>query len=134
MPLKKLILNITMCIAGLIMLSSITMFSLSPAYAGVYHSEAEYVDHYCTGTVEFRNIDRTRTDCRTPGVSYEYDFARKWYECITQSLHYGMLNNDKAICVLIMERDTDSRYLDRANALVEHYNIPIKIETVDNYE
>ena len=70
MTFKKLALNITMCIAGLMMLSSIAMLSSSPANAGVYHSESEYVDHYCTGTVEFRNIDLTRTDCRTPGVSY----------------------------------------------------------------
>jgi len=97
------------------------------------HSEAEYVDYYCKGTVEYRNSDKTRTDCYTKENSMEYDFAQKWYECIGQALHYARLNNNYPVCVLILEKDSDFKYLNRAKLVVRHYELPMQIWVVRKY-
>ena len=97
------------------------------------HSEAEYVDHYCKGQVEYRNSDKTRTDCLTTDYSYEYDFAKKWYECIGQGLYYGMLNSNHASCVLIVENKNQFYYVRRAEKMILHYGLPIRLLVVREY-
>lgn len=103
------------------------------ANAKTLHSEAEYVEHYCKGKVEYRNADKTRTDCLTADFSYEYDFAKKWYECLTQGLYYGMINNNFPACVLIVENKNQMYYVDRARRTIEHYNLKIGLIVVREY-
>lgn len=101
------------------------------AEAGTHlNKEAKYVDHYCTGKIEYRNSDNTRTDCLADDQSQEYDFANKWYECLTQAMHYGRLNMNSATCVLIVEKQSDLKYVDRANALVKDSCLQVKVITV----
>ena len=75
------------------------------------HKEAEYVNHYCKGTVEFRNSDGTRTDCLDGNYSIEYDFSYKWYECLTQAMHYSVLNSNLPQCVLILKKKHNGNML-----------------------
>lgn len=86
------------------------------------------------GVSEFRNIDGTYTDCLTEHTSIEYDFAHKWYECLSQAGHYGILNNNSPICVLILTKESDLRYIGRANAFsMWYFKRPITIYTMKAY-
>jgi hypothetical protein len=113
----------------LVLLFVLSLLFVAPLNAKT-HSEAEYVNHYCTGKIEFLNSDRTRTDCLMPMYSEEYDFARKWYECVTQAMHYAILNNNLPKCVLIIENPiNDGKYVERAKRLIKTYNLPVALET-----
>ena len=85
------------------------------------------------GTTESMNSDGTRTDCYTELVSIEYDFAHKWYECLTQAMYYAMLNNNAPVCFLILEKESDSRYVDRAQSVIRRYNIPVVVKRIDAF-
>ena len=77
------------------------------------NSESYYVDKYCPYQSEKRNSDNTRTDCYSKEYSIEFDFAKKAYECVGQSLHYAKVNNNTPICALIIESKKDCRYINR---------------------
>ena len=94
-------------------------------------SEAELVKEYCWGEVERRNSDNTRTDCYSHAYSGEFDFAPKWYECITQALHYAFINKNSAICVLMLKKPADIKYVLRARRLIEYYRLPVLLDMRD---
>jgi hypothetical protein len=96
-------------------------------------AEADYRDNHCglvKGQTELRNSDGTYTDCYLPDQSIEYDFARKWYECLGQAMHYARLNRNAAVCLLIVEKPTDQKYVDRADKLVEHFRLPVVVGVI----
>jgi len=99
--------------------------------AGRKHPEAWYVEKYCSGEIEHSNVDKTRTDCLVDGYSIEFDFADKWYECLTQAGHYSILNKNEAICFLIAEGPNDTIYTNRAQNIIDNWNLPITIVIVD---
>ena len=87
------------------------------------------------GLVEYRNTDGTYTDCITDTLAIEYDFAYKWYECITQAGHYGLLNNLQPVCILILKKEDDLRYVSRSLVFVrEYHRKPIVILYISEYE
>jgi hypothetical protein len=89
-------------------------------------TEDDYVNAYCLGIVEHRLPDKTRVDCLTDTHAIEYDFARKWAEAVGQSLHYARMTNKQAGIVLIKKRG-GQKYVDRINAMITHYNLPITL-------
>jgi hypothetical protein len=95
------------------------------------HSEAWYAKENCSGVLEFRNSDDTRTDCKIDKYSIEFDFANKWYECLTQAGHYSLLNRDQAACFLIIEQESDMTYVNRAKRLVDEWNLPVLIVVIE---
>lgn len=104
------------------------------------HSKPEsyYRDYHCNlynGIPEYRNNDGTYTDCLTSYAAIEYDFARKWYECLTQAGHYSLENNKPAICILIMLKEKDDKYLLRAIRFKSKYlHTPISIQVIRDYD
>ena len=118
---------------GIIMIKFICLVLLliaAPSF-GYDFPEKYYQEKTCTtGIIEYTNSDRTRTDCYTKTQSAEYDFANKWYECIGQSLHYAMLNQNHAVCGLMVEKESDTKYVERAEAVVNHYKLPVTIIVV----
>lgn len=119
----------------LIMVYVLMLFFMFSGYteAKILRYESEYVNHYCEGKVGVRNSDNTRTDCLTTDFSYEYDFAKKWYECISQGLYYGMLNSNNPACVLIVENDGQLYHVKRARKMIIHYGIDIRLLVVREY-
>lgn len=100
------------------------------AYAGHLQSEAEYQDEWCElkdGEVEFILPDRTRCDCLTLTHAVEMDFARKWAEALGQSLHYAANTGRRAGIVLIIEKPGEIKYLQRLEAVIGHYGLPIDV-------
>ncbi len=98
--------------------------------ANAMSSEKELAKKYCDsigGDAEVVLQDRTRVDCLTDRLAIEVDWANKWYEAIGQSLHYAMHTGRVAGVVLLTEEFSDTRYVQRARMLIEHYNLPIKL-------
>ena len=106
------------------------LFFASSVDAKHLNSERHYQDLWCAergGQVEVRQEDGTRVDCLTLDMAIEFDFCGKWYESITQALHYGMLTGKQAAVVLIVEKPGDWKYVDRAKALIKFYCLPVVV-------
>ncbi len=86
--------------------------------------ESWYVKKFCTGQVEYRLPDATRVDCLTADYAIEFDFAKKWAECVGQSLYYADMTGKKPACFLIIEDiNRDQKYLQRLNFIAKKHNI-----------
>jgi hypothetical protein len=81
--------------------------------------EADYVNLYCKGEIEFKLPDKTRIDCLTETHAIEYDYSYKWAEAIGQSLYYSAATGKKAGVVLIINPVHEGRYLKRFKAVVD---------------
>lgn len=77
------------------------------------HPESWYQNAHCTGQKEYVLPDKTRVDCLTETHAIEYDFADKWAEAIGQSLYYASQTGKQPGIVIIIENDTDWRFLPR---------------------
>lgn len=100
----------------------------SVAYAKRLQPEKWYQEQWCTdGEVEYTLLDNTRCDCLTATHAIEFDFANKWAEAIGQALYYSAETGKAPGVVLIMEREEDSRYLPRIQAVIEGWNLPIRL-------
>lgn len=82
--------------------------------------EGEYV-------IEWRLDDGTRVDILTKEYAIEVDFADKWYEGVGQALYYSIKTNKKPALVLIIEKDSHEKYLDRLKMVAEKYGIKIYV-------
>ena len=94
-------------------------------------SEDDVVSRECKGRLEVTLPDKTRVDCLTDDVAYEYDYAEKWAECVTQAMHYGMWTDRRGACVLIYKKPEDFRYFNRAQNLIWHYKIDIDLMRIN---
>jgi len=73
-----------------------------------------------------------RADIISDHTIYEVDFASKWQEGISQSLYYHILTNKYAGLVLIIEDESDYKYVDRAKYLINELSLPIRIFLIVN--
>ena len=64
-------------------------------------------------------------------MAVEVDFARKFYEGISQALHYAMLTGKNAALLLIVEKERDWKYVKRAKRLIEFYRLPVTVFVVE---
>ena len=99
---------------------------------GVFHnvaeaSESDYQKAWCKGRMEVTLEDRTRVDCLTATHAIEIDFAKKWYEAIGQSLHYGRLTNKLPGIGLIVRNEWEHERGQRLIATIKHYKLPITV-------
>ena len=96
--------------------------------------ESHYQRKWCEaqhGRTEVRLPDRTRVDCILDTHAVEVDFARKWAEAIGQSLHYSRMTGRRAGILLIMLSPKDQKHLDRLLNVVQHFNLPIDVFTIE---
>lgn len=104
------------------------MFSLAiPCQAKHLHHENYYQNIYCNGIKEYRLPDKTRIDCLTDNEVIEFDFAEKWAEGIGQVLHYSRMTNKQPTIMLIIEKESDYRYLKRLKPIADKENIKIRL-------
>lgn len=109
----------------------LTVWIMSKAAEAREQTENWYVKEICSGIIEYRLLDKTRVDCLTETRAWEYDFADKWYEAIGQSLWYAANTGRKAGVMLILEKESQIKYVFRAIKLVEHYGLPIEVRYWD---
>jgi hypothetical protein len=93
-------------------------------------SESCYQEKWCNkvgGQAEVILSDKTRCDCLTEEYAIEIDYARKWYQSIGQTLHYGLMTGKRPGIVLIIEEASDHKYLNRLQGVIKEYGLNIKI-------
>lgn len=91
-------------------------------------AERAYQTQWCAkkgGVTEFTLPDRTRVDCVTDEYAVEVDFAIKWAEAVGQALYYSVRTEKKPGILLIMEQESDARYLDRLRAVTDRLGITV---------
>ncbi|TWX67907.1 hypothetical protein ESZ36_11515 [Colwellia demingiae] len=105
--------------------------SAKPAKLGKWH-EADFVDAYCKGEIEYVLADRTRVDCLTATHAIEYDWGKKWAESLGQALFYSAMTGKKAGIVLIVNPRTKDRFLKRLNKAISDNNLDVDVWTITN--
>ena len=90
-------------------------------------TEKEVVKKFCTGKIEYTLDDKTRVDCLTDKYAIEYDYARKWAECIGQAQYYALKTNKKPACALILRGEKDKKYLKRLKKIAKKKRIKVYI-------
>jgi hypothetical protein len=86
------------------------------------------------GISEYRLPDKTRVDCETETHSIEFDWSKKWYEAVTQSLFYAMQTGKRAGVVLIIKKPKHYKHWIRLNSLIEYYKLPITTWIIKTYD
>lgn len=106
------------------------------AFAKHKHYEKFYQEAWCQGKGQTEVVldDRTRVDCLTEIHAVEHDFARKWAEAIGQSLYYAVKTGKTPGIVLILEKKSEYKYLERINKVIKYYNLPIKVWVITNFD
>jgi hypothetical protein len=97
--------------------------------------ESFYQNKWCSehnGQTEVMNNDRTRIDCLTETHAIEFDFAKKWYEAIGQSLHYSFKTGKKAGIALIVLTEKDKQKYNNMMNIIKLHNLPITVWVIDN--
>lgn len=90
--------------------------------------ERVYQKMYCPQNMrEVRLYDGTRVDCLTDSFAIEFDFAPKWAEALGQALHYARMTGRQPAIFLILEHDSDMRYVQRLAPLCEKYGVWLTI-------
>ncbi len=92
--------------------------------------EADYVNAYCKGEVEYRLPDRTRVDCLTEEYAIEFDWAKKWAESIGQSLYYAEMTGKRPAVAIIVKSPKDDRYIERIKKVDKNITV-FKIKAKD---
>jgi len=88
-------------------------------------TERDYQDEFCIdGVKEYILDDKTRVDCLTEDYAIEIDYAKKFYECIGQSIYYGLQTKRQPACALIVG-ENDEKYLKRLETVAKEYDIKI---------
>ena len=120
--------SIAYAVAFLIGVFALILIMVMPARAAHLHHEKYYQQIWCDqagGVTEYVLPDATRVDCLLPEYAIEFDFASKWAESIGQALYYGYMTDSKPGVVLILEKESDRRYLDRINMVAEKLKITV---------
>lgn len=78
--------------------------------------------------------DKTRVDCLLDEYAIEVDFARKWAEAIGQSLHYAAKANKEAGILLIINKESDCKFIGRVKGVIDNYKLPIKVWVTGDHE
>lgn len=105
MYMKHFIIIILMCIICTI-----------PVEAKHLYTEKEYQTYWCNkhgGQMEIVLSNKARIDCLLPDLAVEVDFAKKFHECIGQALEYSAHTGKIPACLLIVEKDSDWKYVER---------------------
>lgn len=73
-----------------------------------------------------------RIDCETKYFVIEYDFARKWHECLSQALYYSAVKDKFGLCSLIIENKKDYKYLKKLKDTINYHDLYIKVDEIKN--
>lgn len=87
-----------------------------PIQAKHLYTEKQYQNFWCSkhkGQPEVMLRNGTRADCLTETQAVEIDFAPKWQECLGQAINYSAQTNKQAVCVLILEKEKDEKYVNK---------------------
>ena len=120
------------------MLRTVILFMLTITFALTLSVNAETESFYqgiCAnllkGKTEVYLSDKTRIDILTETEAIEVDFARKWAEGIGQALHYSTMTQRHAGLILIIEEESDARFVKRVQDIIRIKSLRISLYTID---
>ena len=93
-------------------------------------SEKSINELWCSdqgGVTEYRTSYGTYVDCLTDLYAIEAEYDYNWKESIGQSLHYAEATNRSAAILLILRSKSTVNYLEQLNAVIDKYDLPIKV-------
>tara|TARA_B100000900_G_C20389337_1_gene637904 strand:+ start:115 stop:462 length:348 start_codon:yes stop_codon:yes gene_type:complete len=93
-------------------------------------SERSINELWCSeqgGLTEHRTSYGTYVDCLTKDLAIEVEYDYNWKESIGQSLHYAEATNKTAGILLINRSVSRVDYLEQLNAVINKYDLPIKV-------
>jgi hypothetical protein len=93
-------------------------------------SERWYTERWCAlqgGEMWVRMTDGGRCDCVTPTHAVEVSKADEWADAIGWALRSALNTGRRAGIVLIEEGAADSVYRDRLDAVIDRYDLPIRV-------
>jgi len=114
----------------LILLTLILFFFVIELVSAGPISEADFNQVFCDKRKGITGVtlrDRTRPDCVTKKQVIETDWAKKWYECLGQALHYSAVSGKKPACYLIVKSEKDLKYFKRMKKVIKKFNIKMRI-------
>ncbi len=120
--------SISYGLAAVLLLILLSLVMVMDARAAHLHHEKYYQQLWCDaagGVTEYRLPDAPRVDCLLDEYAIEFDFASKWAESIGQALYYGLMTDSRPGVVLILEKETDVRYLKRLNTVADQLKIKV---------
>ena len=97
-------------------------------------SERSINELWCSeqgGLTEHRTSYGTYVDCLTNDLAIEVEYDYNWKESIGQALHYAEATGRSAGILLIIRSKSNVKYLDQLNAVINKYNLPIKVFVTD---
>lgn len=93
-------------------------------------SEKSINESWCSemgGLTEYRTPYSTYVDCLTEDLAIEVEYDYNWKESIGQALHYAEATNRSAAILLIKRKKSRVNYLEQLNAVINKYDLPIKV-------
>lgn len=90
--------------------------------------EKQYQDTWCNANKGYQEVvvgSGERVDCLTSQYAIEFDFSKKYAEAVGQSLLYSISTGKSAGIVLILEKSSDKRYLNRLMLIANRYGIKV---------
>jgi len=106
------------------------LFILALLIPNLFASENDVNQSWCLsmgGDDQFRTKDGTYVDCLTDKYAIEAEYDYNWKESIGQSLHYAEATNRSAAILLILRSKSTVNYLEQLNAVIDKYDLPIKV-------
>lgn len=79
------------------------------------------------GELEVRLQEGSRVDLLTETHAFEVEKSEKWKEVIGHALHYALLTDRQAGIVLIMDKPSSHKHLERLRAVIAEYRLPIEV-------
>ena len=102
------------------------LLTIIPCYAKHCQPEKYYQHLWCTeqnGIEEYKLCDKTRVDCLTEEYAIEFDWAKKWAECVGQCLYYAKLTGKKPAAAIIIDSKNDKKYIERIKTIDKEIKI-----------
>ncbi|MBQ3311850.1 hypothetical protein IJG72_07210 [bacterium] len=96
------------------------------------YKEADYVNKYCNGKIEYILKDKTRIDCLTDEYAIEFDWGKKWAEGIGQALYYSKMTGKKPAVALIIKSPSENKYAERIKIVDK--NIKVFVIKANDYK
>jgi hypothetical protein len=112
----------------------VLLLTVSNVYGKNKMLEKEYQEVDCKqkrGKTEYP-IEGGRVDCLTKSYAIEYDFAKKWADCLGQTLYYSAMTNKIGICTLIVEDNIDYKYVRKLEEAINYHQIYIGVDVIKN--
>lgn len=129
---RSAIVSVAVAVAALVCLST------SAAHAGHQHLESWYskalAEQLPGAKTEVRMHNGTRCDVLATHHSIEVEFASKWCESIGQSLNYSAQTGRMGAVALILEHDSDERFLTRLRQVISWHQLPIAVIVLRPFE